>query len=163
MAEKNSFANLLDSLASKKREKEQNAVADMGGDGVKGELPMADEQSISVTFIEWVWELDVATVRSVYDKATGEYTVDYTRHNIDAMTAEESKSFAEVLLSAARWRDTWQINAGAYLANNGRLQASPQDSQPIKEAENNEQLQTGLGSLRGTTETQGNPPAIVKE
>ena len=136
MAEKNVLANLLDTFA--KNRPPTNGQGSKSN-GLSGELPMADEQSIAPESIVWVWSLEGFIVRATYYKQhsghfmPGEFTIELYRESYSLLTAEQSKSLAEVLLSAARWRDTWQINAGAYLANDGKLQASPQSSDDAEE------------------------------
>lgn len=120
MTEKNAFANLLDAIVQQKREKEQDSVANM--DNVSGTLPLPATQDIHPDYLEWKWEDGAVPVIAVYSKPEEDYYIIVNGVTIDS---DQAKALGEILLSASRWRDIWQINAGLYLAHDGRLQASP--------------------------------------
>jgi len=117
MTEKNAFATLLDSIAQKKQEKDIQM-----NDGVKGTLPLPASQDIQPDHIKWEWTNAHVPITAYFAKDDSSYYIEIDGVTIDA---DHAKTLGEVLLSAARWRDIWQANAGLYLAYDGRLQASP--------------------------------------
>lgn len=104
----------------------------MDNDGVSGTLPLPAKQDIHPDYIEWQWDDAHIFVNAFLSKPEGSYYIEVNGVTIDA---DQAKTLGEVLLSASRWRDTWQAHAGLYLINDGRLRASP-DKGPDHESDN---------------------------
>lgn len=89
-------------------------------------LSKPDDQQLGSEIIKWTWNNPFVTVYSYYaredsgtwGKSAGEYWVGWDWSQDDAvdygLNSEQTKTFAELLLSAYKWASAWQQFMGEY-------------------------------------------------